>query len=239
LHGFDALVGLDAFRTRSQQGTKETSEDCAEMVVEAGLRIRTEFAERAADRFIIIEPYSRNHCENASTVAFSSAAGLGVATVYRHFGTKERIVLWDEYDPALSGHARELIGRGVLSVAQSAIKQSLDAFYAADRVRILRRSRLVAETPALASASLSDLAELRSKLARVFVTGGGAVTQLSAEVAAGAVIVCLQAAADAWVRAKGRPRLSRLIDEAFQELGALSATSLPQRPVVSRARRRK
>ena len=40
------------------------------------------------------------------------AAGVGPATVYRHFGSKERIVLWDDYDPLLLAFLLNPVRRG-------------------------------------------------------------------------------------------------------------------------------
>ena len=155
----------------------------------------------------------------------AAAARIGVATVYRHFGTKERVVLWDEYDPLLLERIEQRADSHVLEAARRAIVESLESFYAADRPRILRRAALIAATPTLATASLSELARLRTELARMFKRRKLTGTALESEVAAGAVVGCLQAAVDAWLRAQGRPKLGRLVSDAFDALRLVAAPS--------------
>jgi AcrR family transcriptional regulator len=170
----------------------------------------------------------------------AAAAEVGVATVYRYFGTKERVVSWDEYDPLLLDKIDGRIApNATLDAVRTAIGESLETFYAADSGRILRRARLVAQTPALQVAALHELAALRAGLLRVLTRRGSAMPRLAAEVAAGATVACLQAAIDAWVRARGRPRLGELIDEAFGELRALSHARAKRRSPRSQRRARR
>jgi AcrR family transcriptional regulator len=153
----------------------------------------------------------------------AEAAGVGVATLYRYFGTKEQVVLWDEYDPLLFAQITEHLGRSsALEAAQAAIRESLEEFYAADAQRILRRARLIAKNPALHVAVLDNLAQLRAGLVQALTRRKAALTKFEAEVAAGVVVACLQAAIDAWVRARGRQKLGKVIDSAFQSLRSLS-----------------
>ncbi|MBA3547749.1 MAG: helix-turn-helix transcriptional regulator, partial [Nannocystis sp.] len=94
------------------------------------------------------------------------AAEVGPATIYRNFGDKERIVLWDEYDPMLlEALALELEGHCVLDAVPRALASSLARIYRQDRERILRRARLIRGTPALQRASASDIQALRTALA--------------------------------------------------------------------------
>ena len=85
------------------------------------------------------------------------AAGVGVASLFRNFGTKENLVLWDEYDPMLfATMARQLeSGASPVRAIEAAITEALGEVYARDRRRILTRADLVASTPALAARARS------------------------------------------------------------------------------------
>ncbi|WP_375771240.1 TetR family transcriptional regulator [Archangium gephyra] len=87
----------------------------------------------------------------------ATAARVAPATVYRNFGAKERLVLWDEYDPMLLEAISERLG--TLPPQEStleALVASLDALYGEDRKRMLRRARLISEHPQLQAVTAAD-----------------------------------------------------------------------------------
>ncbi len=103
------------------------------------------------------------------------AAEVGPATIYRNFGDKERIVLWDEYDPMLlEALARELELHPVLEAVPRALATSLARVYRDDRERILRRARLMRSTPALQLKGAADIQALRTAVAAVLLASGRA-----------------------------------------------------------------
>jgi AcrR family transcriptional regulator len=169
------------------------------------------FEERGFDR-VTVEDIARK-------------AGVGPASVYRYFATKERIVLWDEYDPALFVTLEQEIakrGRGsTLDAVERGIVSALEDVYARDRARILRRARLMMATPQLIAASASDRAALRAALVDVLATGKRA--SLRQKILAGAIAVTLEACVDEWVRGKGKPALGELLKEGFRHLRDIAA----------------
>jgi AcrR family transcriptional regulator len=150
------------------------------------------------------------------------AADLGPATIYRNFGTKERIVSWDEYDPMLlDALARELARHPPLEAMERALVASLARVFERDRARILRRARLVRATPALRRAAENDLRDLRTALAQCFAPHTR--DALEAQVLAGAVAAALEAGIDHWLDGKGRAPLSRSFALAFARLRGLGS----------------
>lgn len=151
----------------------------------------------------------------------AAAAGVGAATVYRNFGTKERIVLWDEYDPMLFEALRESLKRGrrVLPALREGLVTALERFYAEDAARILRRTRLVKKTPALSAMSATDLHALRRGLADVLASR--VRDEMERTVIAAAVTGALEAGIDAWVAGRGRAPLGKVLERAFQTLERL------------------
>lgn len=158
-----------------------------------------------------------DHGFGAVTVEqIAERAGVGVATVYRGFGTKERTVLWDEYDPEWLAAASERL-RDVppLEAIREALGASLERVYQRDRQRILRRARLILSEPALRAASATNNEELRGALSRMFREGRACEGEMAAEVAAAAVVAALEIAVVHWTRGGGRVPIRTLLEEAF------------------------
>jgi AcrR family transcriptional regulator len=150
----------------------------------------------------------------------AAGAQVGAATLYRNFGTKERLVLWDGYDPLLfEGLAARLsAGEAPLPATQEALSGALEGIYREDRARILRRSRLVLAHPALKAAAASDRAELHRGLAALYLSAKACRDALEAEVVAGAVVGALEAGVAHWVREEGRRPLRQVLRRAFRHL---------------------
>jgi AcrR family transcriptional regulator len=151
----------------------------------------------------------------------AAAAGVGPATVYRNFGTKERIFLWDEYDPLLLEEIRAALpARSLLRAVRGAVGIALDNVYGEDKRRILRRARLVLHEPALYTAGEADRAHLRRALAEVLAPhvhppGDPAV-------AAAAIVATMEVAVTQWVDLKGRTPMREVLERAFDALRSMS-----------------
>jgi AcrR family transcriptional regulator len=154
----------------------------------------------------------------------AAKARVGVATVYRHFGTKERLVLWDEYDPQLlAALAIRLEGSPPLEALRAVVASGLASVDSKDAGRVLRRGRLIAAHPGLRVASASDLAAMRDTLAKLLVTAGSVGDELEAQVVAGALVATLEAAIWHWVAGGGRSTLRQTLTMAFRRLERLRA----------------
>jgi len=174
----------------------------------------------------------------------AARAGVGPATVYRNFGTKERVVLWDDYDPRwMEAIAARLPSDQPLVAVRDALLSGLDRVYGEDRERILRRTRLVMAEPSLTAAAASDHRTLVAALAQAFESkrafGGG----LEREVAAGAIASALEAAVLRWAKGNGARSLRHYLERAFERLATLGQPG-PQirsseRPISARSAARR
>lgn len=149
-------------------------------------------------------------------------AGVGPATVYRNFGTKERIVLWDEYDPELlAAIEARLASAAPIRAVREALAERLGEVFARDKQRILRRTRLMLEHPAIAALTRTDQVALREALAALLASR--APSKLAADVIAAAVVSALAVAVTHWARERGRRKLAAVLDDAFEALTGLDA----------------
>jgi AcrR family transcriptional regulator len=165
----------------------------------------------------------REGFDRVSIEAIARAAGVGPATIYRNFGTKERMVLWDEYDPLLlEAIAAELEEHEVLTAVQRALSASLGEIYRDDRARVLRRGRLIRATPALQVVAAADMVLLRTALEQVLLQSRRASDELAARVFAGALVATIVAGVDRWLDGDGKEPLARCFQMALGRLRRLA-----------------
>ena len=149
------------------------------------------------------------------------AAEVSAPTVYRSFGNKEQLVLWDDYDPMLLQQiGQRLPARSLRKAVLESLIACLNEIYGTERIRILRRSRLILAQPSLRAASSAQLADLKRALADLFLIRRACQTKLEAEVTAGGVVAVLDSGVHHWVREKGRRPLEDVLREAFAHLAA-------------------
>ncbi len=188
------------------------------------VRRRVEAMRRVQD--VALDLFEERGYSAVTVDEIAAAAGVGVATVYRNFDTKERVVLWDEYDPmlltAVAEHLRE---QPLLRAVTSALVDSLDRVYQSDKRRILRRARLILSEPALAAAAAVDNEALRGALAELFVKEGASRDAFEAAVAAAAVVAALETSVRRWVEDKGKTPMRDVLTAAFEALGRLAVMS--------------
>ena len=168
--------------------------------------------------------FERCGFERVTIEDIARAAQVGPATVYRNFTTKERIVPWDEYDPMLvSGVEKRLATESSFDATRDALIAGLNAVYGRDRERILRRMRVLADSPSMRAEATQNLAALRVALATVYRKKRAVPSQLAADVIAGVVISTLEAAIAAWAAQAARRSLQFHVTRAFAVLDTISA----------------
>ncbi len=135
---------------------------------------------------------------DATTVAqVAAAAGVTPMTFFRHFATKERVVLDDPYDPGIAAAVAdqdptlpvlERVRRGFLAAwAEISLEEDEEL-----RVRL----RIGAAHPALRARMREDNGATESAVVDALVRGG--TSRTDAAVAAGAVVGALTAALLEW-----------------------------------------
>lgn len=166
-----------------------------------------------------LDLFEANGFDAVSVEAIAAAAGVSPPTVYRQFGSKERIVLWDGYDPnVLQAIAQAAPTKTPLAAIEAGLIDPLDAVYGDDARRVLRRARLVTAEPALRTADPPLMAELRGGLGGVLVAAYPKLGPSRAELLAAVVVVAFETAVTRWVGGRGKVSLREHFREAFDDL---------------------
>src|SRR5699024_9455883 len=148
-----------------------------------------------------VELFTEHGYEATGTAQIAQRAGVSEMTLFRHFPTKEALLLTDPFDPAMAEAVRERPDQEppmrALTAGIRAAWHTIDA----DTLRALReRIRIIAATPALRGASERHSETTAGALADALQDRG--VDRLEAHVAAAAVIAGLSTALQTWAMAE-------------------------------------
>ena len=172
-----------------------------------------------------VQLFGEHGFEGVSVERVAEAAGVSPVSIYRWFGAKERLVLWDDYDPGLLAAVTvRLADANPLEAVRDAVIAELGQVYDADRDLVLARTKLVFREPSLLAAALRDAWALQEALVELFGGGRVAGDGSAHRVLAGAAVGVLTAAIDGWQRQDGHRPLGEYVDEGFEVLRAVSWT---------------
>jgi len=172
-----------------------------------------------------VKLFEEHGYEEVSVERVAEAAGVSPVSIYRWFGAKERLVLWDDYDPGLlAAVAERLADLHPLEAVRDAVIAELGRVYDADRDLVLARTKLLFHEPSLLAAAMRDAWAMQEALVELFgreqVAGDGSAHR----VLAGAAVGVLTVAIDGWQRQDGHRPLAEHVDEGFEVLRAVSWT---------------
>lgn len=158
----------------------------------------------------------------------ASNLGMAASTIFRHFGTKEGIIIWDEHDAAIDKAFADRFGKrdssqSPLHAVRDALVESLAPRYQSDLDFELDRVRFIYQTEALHAAAVEsqfkDRAELTTALRNLLSND----RKDAAPLLAGAALLALDVAIERWQEHHGREDLGVLIQESFETLEHLGS----------------
>ena len=133
----------------------------------------------------------------ATTVEqIAGAAGVSHMTFFRHFPTKDAVILDDGFDPAIAAAvAATPTSLPPLTRVCTGLRAALSHVDVPDR-EVRQRVRIAAQHPALRMGMYANTEATREALVAVLLEGGG--EELAARVAAAAVLAALTVALQEW-----------------------------------------
>ncbi|MEV0825047.1 TetR/AcrR family transcriptional regulator [Nonomuraea rubra] len=176
------------------------------------------------------------HGYDATTVDHvARASGVSTMTVYRHFPTKEDLVLYDQYDPLIAARiaARPAdeplvrrIGRTLVETTRALIETTRTATGPADDAQeahsspekdlLLARLRLMIDTPSLRARHLdSQFATQKAIVDALLGDAPDPESEFRTWVAASTCLAAMYVALMRWAQEEGRPDLPGLIAAAL------------------------
>jgi AcrR family transcriptional regulator len=157
----------------------------------------------------------------------AAEAEVSPMSVYRWFGTKEALVIWDEFDPPILAEvAARLAHAPPLDAVRDAVVALLDDVYDRERALALDRTRLIYAEPALYAASQHNARGLAEALRRV-VVDHTPLGDLQARATAGMAVALLEAAIEQWQQDDGRRPLAALLSETFAAVPIATSAAAP------------
>lgn len=173
------------------------------------LRLRREL-QRVALRLFTAQGYDETTVEQIVTEAESS-----LATFYRHFPTKEDVVLYDEFDPLIERSLAERPADEPVLDTIRAVVAALAQAVEADQEQSLTRLRLVVAVPALMARQALDEGKNRALYQRVLAARvGRPAGDIQVRLVAAGLSAALSEAARYWAEQGGAPPLTALMDQA-------------------------
>jgi AcrR family transcriptional regulator len=162
-------------------------------VLPGSKRARTR--QRLVDRGL--ELIERQGYDATSVAQIAAAAGVTEMTFFRHFATKEQLVLEDPYDPFLAtGIGDQPLSLPPLVRAARGIRSAWVALPEPEQPEIRRRVRIAARTPSLRGAMHRSTGNTEAAIVARLVDDGA--DPLDARVAAAAVLAALVTGLYAW-----------------------------------------
>lgn len=191
------------------------------MVTEATTDWRAARKARTRQRIqeVAVRLFQERGFDAVTVEEIAAAAGVSHMTVFRHFGTKEQIVLGDDYDPQIVAAIRQRpASEPALDSVERAMTTVLGHVDPAESELLLQRTQLIMTTPALRENLWAGWLETQEVLADTLASrqgSSGAPDRLALKVAAGLALVTATTAIMMWLDERGRRPLGELLSQAF------------------------
>jgi AcrR family transcriptional regulator len=183
----------------------------------AGLRERKRIAAMRRIQEVALDLFDARGFVDVSVEEIAEAADVSPSSVYRYFGTKEQLVLYDEVDVRFVDALRTELGeRPPVEAVRHTISGLMAELFDRDDDLARRKVRYVFEEPALRAASLEMTDAFVPGIAAALAEASGrSAEDLDVQVIAAAIVWSLIAAVRHWHVTGSRRPLADELDDAL------------------------
>lgn len=188
----------------------------------AGLRERKKERTMHHVQEVALRLFTERGFDAVTVEEVADVAEVSASTIYRYFGTKEGLLLRDEFDDRVQDQFTTLLGQDLdlMAVLRAALVNIDEEHFGTESAMTRRRAQMVFETPALRAAASVRLAEVAQQGAEALAEVRG-YTRAEALAITSSLLGCLMAASVAWYEAGGDRTLTDCFDESVAALGGL------------------
>ena len=191
-----------------------------EIAREPGLRERKKLAAMRQIQAVALDLFEQNGYENVTIEQIAAASDVSPSSVYRYFGDKEHLVIWDEMDLRLLEVIEdELQSHPPIEACRHAVVRVFSNLYSNEEEMARRKTLLYFEEPALRTIQFELLevytVEIAEALARATGREAG---DLQVQVVASALVGTLMMAIQHWHAGGYKTHLQDEIDEALDAI---------------------
>jgi AcrR family transcriptional regulator len=184
------------------------------------LRERKRLATMRHVQSVAVELFEHHGFGGVTIERIAQAAEVSPSSVYRHFGTKEQLVLWDEYDPMLLERLAELlVAHPPVEAMRELLRTKGHPLLGSDEERVRSAIRWWSEEPSVALAAAAQFASTVQAIAHVLGHAyGRQPEELEVQAIAGALVASVEAALRTWYHLDFAPSVLDLLDRALATL---------------------
>jgi AcrR family transcriptional regulator len=183
-----------------------------------GLRERRRAATVKRIQGAALDLFDERGFENVTIEEIAEAAEVSPSSVYRYFGTKEGVVLYDEFDFRLIDAVEaELASHPPVEAVRRAVASVMSAFFGRDEELARRKLQYAFEEPHLHAAMTQQVDAFAQVVAHALAGAAGRKPDdLDVQVIASTLVWALTAAARAWHAAGYQGPLQSLLEQALE-----------------------
>ena len=169
-------------------------------MAKVGLRDRKKLAAMRRIQQVALDLFDRRGFDDVTIEQIAETADVSPSSIYRYFGTKEHVVLWDEVDVRLfDAIEAELALHPPVEGMRRAISAVMTQYFDQTDDLARRKTRYALEEPALRAALLEQTDELTQRVAEALARASGQpADDLEPQVIATTLIWAMMAAARHW-----------------------------------------
>jgi AcrR family transcriptional regulator len=184
------------------------------------LRDRKRLAAMRRAQEVALDLFDQHGYDGVTVEQIAAAADLSPSSIYRHFGTKEQLILWDDYDPQILERMTEkLATHPPVEAMYLAIRDVYRQIFDRDERLIRLRTRYSIEEPSVQASVALQTDQLAQFVASLLAAHTGRPDDdLEVRVIGGALIGALSASIRQWYLTDYERPFDEVMDHTFEVL---------------------